>query len=211
MIDVTALLLGVGLGLRHATDADHIVVVSTVLEREPSALRAARVAALWGLGHTASFLALGLLVILAEVRVPAHFEVLVELAVATMLVTLGSSHLWRSLTATGTPPSSPERPAAGARPVLIGLVHGLAGSAGIALLVTTTIPSRAWATAYLILFGTGTVVGMVLLTVAMSWPIFWVARRKTHAPRVARGLAAGVSIALGLLVFIDLLLAKMGW
>jgi nickel/cobalt transporter (NicO) family protein len=204
MIDATMLLLGIGLGLRHATDADHIVVVSTVLEREPDVLPAVRIAALWGFGHTLSFLALGLLVVVAGVRVPADFELFVELLVAAMLVILGLWHLRRSLS-----PAAPMQVAqprtAGARPLLIGLVHGLAGSAGIALVVTTTIPSRVLGTVYLLLFGVGTVAGMIVVTTAMSWPICWAARRKRHAGRIARGLAAGITLVLGVALLVKVL------
>jgi high-affinity nickel permease len=205
MIDTTALLLGIGLGLRHATDADHIIVVSVALEREPSVARAARIAALWGLGHTASFLGLGLLVVFAGVRVPAHFEHVVELFVATLLVVLGLRHVWASLKAVEEVPAARSLHRARTRPLLIGLVHGIAGSAGIALLVSATIPSRVWATAYLLLFGAGTVAGMVLLTAAMSWPIGWAARRKPYAARVARAAAGGLSVVLGLVLVLEAL------
>jgi nickel/cobalt transporter (NicO) family protein len=202
MIEATALLVGIGLGLRHATDADHVVVVASALEREPSVLRAARVAALWGLGHTLSFLAIGLLVVLAGVRVPASFETLIELAVGTMLVVLGLWHLWRSLRP-GPPEESAPRLLARGRPLLIGLVHGLAGSAGIALIVTTTITSRSGAVVYLVLFGLGTVAGMVLLTALLSWPIAWAAQRKAQALRTARGFAAGLSVIIGCAVLLS--------
>jgi nickel/cobalt transporter (NicO) family protein len=204
MIEATALLVGIGLGLRHATDADHVVVVASALEREPSVLRAARVAALWGLGHTLSFLAIGLLVVLAGVRVPASFETLIELAVGTMLVVLGFWHLWRSLRP-GPPGESAPPLLARGRPLLIGLVHGLAGSAGIALIVTTTITSRSGAVVYLVLFGGGTVAGMVLLTALLSWPIAWAAQRKAQALRTARALAAGVSVIVGATVLLSAL------
>ncbi|MDF3067252.1 MAG: hypothetical protein K0R38_2853 [Polyangiaceae bacterium] len=86
MLDLSALVLGLGLGLRHATDADHVAAVTAMLQREPGTMRAMRVAVLWGLGHTASFLVVGLLTVLAGVRLPESFEPAVELLVAGMLV-----------------------------------------------------------------------------------------------------------------------------
>jgi nickel/cobalt transporter (NicO) family protein len=191
MNGLSVLLLGVGLGLRHATDADHVVVVSTLLQREPGVGRAARVAALWGLGHTLTFFGIGLLVVLAELRMPRSLEHGAELAVAAMLVGLGLVHLLRK---------RPKAGAAYARPVAVGLVHGLAGSASIALIAATTIPSRAAATAYLSLFGAGTVAGMVLLTVVLSWPIAWAARAGGALQRTVTAASALLSIGLGLVI-----------
>ncbi|HTQ45457.1 MAG TPA: high-affinity nickel-transport family protein [Polyangiaceae bacterium] len=194
MNGLSVLLLGVGLGLRHATDADHVVVVSTLLQREPGVGRAARVAALWGAGHTMTFLGVGLLVVLAELRMPRSLEGAAELAVAAMLVGLGLVHLLRKPRQGGS---------AYARPLAIGLVHGLAGSASIALLAATTIHSRAMATVYLGLFGAGTVAGMVLLTVVLSCPISWAVRAGGAMRRTVTGAAALLSIGLGLLIAVQ--------
>ncbi|WP_437590354.1 high-affinity nickel-transport family protein [Sorangium sp. So ce1000] len=202
MTGVSALLLGLGLGLRHAADADHLVVVATLLQRERGPRRAALIAALWGLGHSATFLGVGLLVVLLGLRIPAPFERAAELLVAFMLIGLGAWHLVR-----------PQRraPASGhgaahARSIAVGLVHGLAGSAGIALLATTTIPSRLWAAAYLALFGLGTVTGMIALTVILSWPIGWTLARGGAARRFSVVAAALLGIATGVVVGADALL-----
>ena len=158
------LLLGFGLGLRHATDADHLVVLSSLLRREQDLGAAARVAALWGLGHSVSFLGIGLLVVVAERRLPPGFELLADLLVAGMLITLGASHLVRRLTCTVSAASQPST-----RPLIVGVIHGLAGSAAVALLAATSIPSRVSAAGYLLLFGLGTVVGMAAMTVLLAW------------------------------------------
>jgi nickel/cobalt transporter (NicO) family protein len=198
MTGLSVLLLGLGLGLRHATDADHVVVVSTLVQREPGVWKAARIAALWGAGHTVAFLGLGLLIVLAGVRVPDAFEHAAELVVATMLVALGAWHLARSRSRDQREPPR----GASARPLLIGLVHGLAGSAGIALLAATTIESRWLAAAYLGLVALGTVIGMVLLTVAMSRPIGWTMRRTERTRHAVTFIAATLSVGLGLAVFV---------
>jgi hypothetical protein len=200
---VPLLVLGLGLGVRHATDADHVVVLSTLLQREPGVLRATRLAALWGLGHTATFFTLGVAVVLLGVKVPETFETVTEALVAAMLIGFGIFHLAHLLRGWRMPRRStpPVRGRAGAltlaRPVLVGVLHGLAGSAGVALLATTTIPSRAWALAYLALFALGTLVGMVALTVLMAWPIGWTLRREGRLAELV-GLGSSVlSIALG--------------
>jgi len=201
MTGLSVLLLGIGLGLRHATDADHVVVVSALVQREPGVWRAARIAALWGIGHTIAFLGLGLLIVLAGVRIPSAFERAADLLVAAMLIGFGLWHLAKNR---GEVPQSITAEAASsyARPVLIGLVHGLAGSAGIALLAATTIASRPLAAAYLGLFGIGTVLGMVALTVVMSRPISWTMRREGVLKQGVTVLAALLSMMLGAVVLV---------
>jgi hypothetical protein len=199
MTGLSLLLLGIGLGLRHATDVDHVVVVSALVQREPGVWRAARTAALWGAGHTVAFLALGLLIVIADVRIPLAFERGADLLVGLMLVGFGAWHLARSRGAEAEE-TKPSLAGASARPLVIGLVHGLAGSAGIALLAATTIASRLLAVAYLGVVALGTVMGMVALTVVMSRPICWTMRRPGPARRALTLVAAMLSIGLGLAV-----------
>lgn len=208
MNELTVLLLGIGLGLRHATDADHVVVVSTLLQREPGTRQAARVAALWGLGHTLSFFSVGLLIVALGVQIPESFETFAEILVALMLMSFGVWHALRQ-----PEPRREEAPVGPARasqrlqltrPVLVGLVHGLAGSAGVALLVSATIASRALATFYLALFGLGTVLGMVLLTLLLARPLAWMVHHEQD--KVRRGvtlLAAALSFLLGLWILVE--------
>ncbi len=198
MTGLSVLILGIGLGLRHATDADHVVVVSVLVQRESGTWRAARIAALWGAGHTVAFLALGLAIVLAGVRIPAAFERGAELLVAMMLIGFGVWHLARSR----GPARRDTTASTSARPLMIGLVHGLAGSAGIALLAASTIESRALAVAYLTLVALGTVLGMVVLTVVMSRPISWTMRREGRLRDVIAIFAALLSMTLGLVVLI---------
>jgi hypothetical protein len=201
MTGLSVLLLGIGLGLRHATDADHVVVVSALVQREPGVWRAARIAALWGAGHTVAFLALGLLIVLAEVRIPEAFERGAELLVALMLIGFGIWHLVRSRGTNGGE-TDPSVAGASARPMVLGLVHGLAGSAGIALLAAATMGSRPLAVAYLGLVALGTVIGMVALTVLMSRPISWTMRREGRLRNAITVLAAMLSMGLGLVVLV---------
>jgi nickel/cobalt transporter (NicO) family protein len=184
-----AIALGFALGLRHATDADHVVAIGTLLPREPSPAHAARLAAFWGLGHTLTFVALGLAIVVGGVHLPARFERVAELSVAAMLLGLGAWTLHRV-----------RRPMVGVprwRPVLVGIVHGLGGSAGVALIALTTVPSRGGALAYLAVFCLGTVAGMIALTVALSLPLGWTVRRYGAVPRAAIVGAALLSIGFG--------------
>jgi high-affinity nickel permease len=199
----SALLVGLGLGLRHALDADHVVVVSTMLQREPGFWRAARIAALWGAGHSVAFLTVGLMIVVVGLRVPEVFEQGAQLLVAVMLVALGLWHLTRVRRPDPSDDAEPVEHSPAARPIAIGLVHGLAGSAGIALLAATTIESRAVAVGYLFLVAIGTVVGMVTLTALLARPIRWTVHREGWLKRAVTILAALLSIGLGVSIFAD--------
>lgn len=194
------LLLGLGLGLRHATDADHLVVISSLLQRGSSLRCAVRVAVLWGLGHSAAFIGVGLLIVLAELRPPATFGALAELLVGGMLVVLGAAQLARSWACSGVAASPGPT-----RPLVVGVVHGLGGSAAVALLVATSSASPGWAVAYLLLFGLGTVLGMVALTVLLAWSFARALRGRAQLARRLTVASALLGVALGVYLSITAL------
>lgn len=189
---MTAILLGALLGLRHATDADHVVAVTTIVARERTALGAARVGALWGVGHTLTLLAVGGAIVGFRVAVPPRVGLALEFSVALMLILLGFANL-RARAAEPAPRSA-------ARPFLVGLVHGLAGSAAVALLVLATIRSTAGALLYLSVFGLGTIAGMVTVTVLLALPALYAGPRVARAHTGIRLAAGALSIAFGLLL-----------
>lgn len=185
------LLLGVVLGIRHATDADHVVAVSTIVTRQGSVAQAMRIGALWGVGHTFTILLAGGGLILLDVVVPARVGLAMEFAVGIMLVGLGACTIADSgRPATATP--------SGLRPVLVGVVHGLAGSAAVALLVLATIGEPRWAIACLALFGLGTIIGMMGVTAAVAAPMALVGARFARFDRAMRLVSGGLSIAVGI-------------
>ncbi|SFS07045.1 high-affinity nickel-transport protein [Granulicella pectinivorans] len=211
--------LGLVLGMRHSTDPDHVVAVSTIVARERSVPRGALIGVLWGLGHTITIVAVGAAIILFKLVIPPRLGLSMELAVAAMLILLGVLNLTGVLsriTHHFTP--EPTKPTLGLfhilRPLFIGLVHGLAGSAAVALLVLSMIPSPTWAVAYLAVFGLGTVLGMMLMTTAMAIPIALTGRGATRTLTVVSGLA---SICFGLFLvyqigFVDgLFTANVHW
>lgn len=201
---MTGLLAAVGagclLGLRHATDADHVVAVTTIVAGERTLARAAWIGALWGAGHSATLLAVGGTLVALRVAMAPRVGLALELLVALVLVALGV----RALRGGGRGGAAPHAHAFDARrPLLVGTVHGLAGSGAVALLVLAAIPDTAWALAYLALFALGTVAGMVAVTVLVAVPTLaagarggWAAR----ARRVVRLAAGALSVAFGLLL-----------
>jgi ABC-type nickel/cobalt efflux system permease component RcnA len=214
---LSAALLGLGLGVKHAFEADHVAAVCALVARRGTVARAARAGALWGLGHGAVIIVAGTALVLLGARVPGPLAAALDAAVAVMLVGLGVSALRR------TPQDHDHEHAhshdhdhdheprgATRRPILIGLVHGASGTAALTLLVASTIPGRAEALAFITLFGLASIVGMAAAAAVLAWPL---RKAAEHAPVVARGLRgmAGVgSIAAGLMVaWIALYAAKI--
>ncbi len=192
MISFLAVLaLGFLLGVRHAADPDHVVAVSTIVTRSRSVGRAATVGALWGAGHTATILLVGGAIILFKLTITPRVGLAMELVVAAMLIILGVVNLF------GQPPAN-DASFATVRPVMIGFVHGLAGSAAVALLVLTTIEDPRWSLAYLVVFGLGTVAGMMLVTAAIAVPLAFGAVRVAGLHRHLRLASGALSVAFGL-------------
>jgi hypothetical protein len=195
------LLLGFALGLRHALDADHLVAMSTIVSRERSLPRAALLGARWGVGHCLSLFTVGVAVVLLGIPFPESLGNLLELGVGGMLVALGIASLLRRdgrVRSGGVEAGPPAR--ASRRPFLIGVVHGLAGSGALAILVLATIRSPIQALLYIGIFGLGSVGGMVGMSAVMSLPLVVTARRAGRAPAWL-GQAAGLaSVAFGVYV-----------
>jgi high-affinity nickel permease len=246
------LLIGFLLGMRHATDPDHVIAVSTIVSRERSVVKAGLIGALWGVGHTLTILLVGAGIIVFGLAIPTRLGLTMEFSVGLMLIILGILNLtgamrwlsekfspahpqisgshahvhqhgsqmhvhWHSHHAEAehhgqslTPPSwMGGSPASGLgrlglfhtlRPLFVGLVHGLAGSAAVALLVLSTIREPKWAVLYLLIFGLGTIAGMMLITVAISLPFSFAGYKFTWLNR-SLVLGSGlVSLCFGLFV-----------
>ncbi|WP_437275576.1 high-affinity nickel-transport family protein [Sorangium sp. So ce375] len=220
------LLLGFSLGVRHATDADHVIAVATVVSRVRSLGTALRIGAMWGVGHTLTLMLIGGAILLFGLVVPPHVGLAMELAVALMLIGLGGYHLARLYRAVrrGEPPAHGADHAHGHRddlgwadrvfggsrlyssfrPLLIGVIHGLAGSAAVALLVLTTVRDPRWGIGYIALFGVGTIAGMTLITGVLALP-FAYARARTSGIHNAFGAVASLlSVGFGLFLAYDI-------
>jgi ABC-type nickel/cobalt efflux system permease component RcnA len=265
------LFLGFFLGMRHATDADHVVAIATIVSRQRTLRGSALIGGAWGLGHTLTILAVGGAIILFGVVIPARVGLAMEFAVGIMLVLLGLLTLTgvgrviREATGSRAGMAMPgqhirdhigghayphdhahahgdyvhqhvhghgaddhghrddQTPLARIdsrlgdltlyywlRPLVVGIVHGLAGSAAVALLVLAAVRDPGWAMAYLLLFGVGTIIGMMVITVGLAAPF---AFSWTRLPRfnwqlrVASGL---ISFGFGLLLIYEIGFADGG-
>ena len=195
---LSAALFGFLLGLKHATDADHVVAVTTIVARERSFARAARIGALWGLGHSLTVLVIGGVLIVFRISLPARVGLGLEFGVALMLIVLGFASLRREGTVASDGPATVVRGAW--RPVIIGVVHGLAGSAAVALLVLALIPDTVLALAYLLVFSVGTIAGMIVVTSLIAAPAVYGGERVARFQRGIRLAAGALSLLLGLVL-----------
>ena len=241
------LFLGFFLGMRHATDADHVVAIATIVSRERSVAGSALIGAAWGVGHTITVMAVGVAIIVFGIVIPPRLGLSMEFAVGVMLVLLGVltlTGMGRAVGAAHTHASVPgghvldlhdhlhahgdyvhwhphshgpdahghaeehtplarlDRSRLGRiafyqwlRPFAVGLLHGLAGSAAVALMVLSIIREPVAALGYLLLFGLGTIVGMMLITLAISAPFAFTAvnlPKLNWRLRVASGLISFV-------------------
>ncbi len=219
------LTIGFFLGMRHATDPDHVIAVSTIVSRERSIAKAGLIGILWGCGHTVTIVAVGAAIILFGLAIPVRAGLTMEFSVGLMLILLGvlnltgamkwisqklspahprvtgehahlhehDSHVhfhWHSHAPASehhgdalTAPSCLRGPFErlglfhALRPLFVGIVHGLAGSAAVALLVLSTIHDPKWAVLYLLIFGIGTIAGMMLVTSALALPFSFAGSR----------------------------------
>lgn len=221
-------LLGIGFlfGLKHATEVDHVVAVSTIVSQHRNVWRSALVGALWGAGHTASLVVIGVIVLSLRVAIPEQVSNWLEFGVALMIIGLGAVALWRALikktdvhvhehSHDGVShahihfhesetrhqerrPHSHAVSSIGLKPVLIGTMHGLAGSGAVMLLVLTQIESPWVGFFYLAIFGIGSIVGMVLMSGLIGLPFALTAGNAGRVHRQLQTTAAGLSIAFGL-------------
>jgi ABC-type nickel/cobalt efflux system permease component RcnA len=216
----TASVLGLGLvfGLKHAMEADHLAAVSTIVSERKSLLSSTLVGGLWGVGHTISLLIAGVMVILLHIEIGERLAMALEFCVALMLITLGVNainklrrggrlhlhshehggrpHVHPHLHENAKASEPPTR--VGTRPLVVGMIHGLAGSAALMLLVLSTIPSPLVGMVYIIVFGLGSIGGMMLMSALVGLPLRLTATRFLRANIAVRGVAAVFSLGFGL-------------
>jgi high-affinity nickel-transport protein len=195
----SAAVLGFLLGLKHATDADHVVAITTIVSRERSFRRAAWIGGLWGIGHSLTVFLVGGALVVFRIAMPPRLGLALEFGVALMLILLGFSNL----VSAGSAASHSHDVSArfnGIRAVVIGIVHGLAGSAAAAILVLAAIPDTVYALAYLVIFGVGTIAGMTLITAMLAAPSVYAADRVVRLQRGIRFAAGALSLLFGIVV-----------
>ena len=196
------------LGMRHALEPDHLAAVSTLVTGERTGVKAALLGACWGLGHTCSLIVAGSILVILRAEMPERIADGFEFCVALMLIGLGLRAIYLAARQGQAGPAhihhhghtvhahhgAPAHVHIGAwtlarRPLIVGAVHGLAGSGALTALVVATLPSTAARITYMLVFGLGSTLGMAALSGLLGWPL---ARAGRH-----RGLARALSLAVG--------------
>jgi len=207
--------LGLVIGLRHALDTDHLAAVTAIVCERKNLLSSVLIGGLWGVGHTLSLLIAGVGVLMLNLRIE-RYEKMLEFCVALMLIGLGGNVLWRlyrQLTAPRPLPveggqSGPLMEAADTaqqpatqpwnlRPLAVGMVHGLAGSAGLMLGVLATIRSLPLALGYIVIFGLGSIGGMMIMSLVIGLPARFTATSFLRANLAVRALSGAFSLGFG--------------
>ncbi|MEX5219148.1 MAG: sulfite exporter TauE/SafE family protein [Nitrospiraceae bacterium] len=229
---LTIMGLGFVLGLRHALDADHIVAVSTVLAERPSLRASGTVGLFWGLGHTLTLLLVGMFVLALRISIPESLAAALEFCIGLMLVFLGLSlarrlyreewhvhphehggrrhvHLHRHALRQDHAHAHWFQEAR--RPLLIGMAHGLAGSAALLLMVVSAAGTVFQGMGYILIFGIGSIIGMIAVGTAISLPFVLSLSIGRGAFIAVQGVASLGSIGLGLLLMWRLSLGESGF
>lgn len=212
----TTLVLGFVLGLRHALDADHLAAVSTFVTEERNLLRSSLIGVSWGMGHTAALLVFGLGVAAFRLALTPRFSQFLEFVVGCMLILLGGNVLFKLVKGRALHAHSHVHDGAthahlhmhtgetahdhqhqhrslrlSGRPFVVGVVHGLAGTAALMMLVVGALPSLLLAAGYILIFGVGSIGGMTVMSLLMTVPLALAARRLALMERLIR-LGAGL-------------------
>ena len=226
MSTATVLSLGFFFGLRHATDADHLAAVSTIVSERKSIWSSMFIGGVWGLGHTISLVIAGILVLLLNFQIRNETAIMLEFFVGVMLFLLGLNVLRKLFqggklhfhthehagrkhvhphlheAAKTDEPNTHHGFSFNPRALIIGMVHGMAGSAALMFLVIPTIESRPLALLYVVIFGVGSIVGMMLMSLLVGLPFYFTSKfnRFNHILQCVAGL---VSIGLGLMIIYE--------
>lgn len=231
MTALSILAVGLLLGMKHATEADHLAAVATLATRESSLPQALRQGVAWGIGHTLTLMAFGGALLLLGLAVSPRLGQALETGVGAMLIVLGADVLRRlvrdrihchvhrhdgdaahvhahSHRGDGLHQAASHRHAHPVRwPVralAVGMMHGLAGSAALVVLALQTMPSVGLGLGYIALFGLGSIAGMALLSIVIAVPLKLSSGYMTGAHRAMTAFVGVFSCALGLFIVIEI-------
>lgn len=223
---LTTLLLGFALGIKHALDADHVVAVSTIVSQYRNPLKATLVGAFWGIGHTLTLLLVGIAVIGFKLVISDKLALSMEFLVGVVLLALGLQILWQYLPKKkhthihdhsdqmhmhehvhthGKEEAHVQHHAPRQRrSLLLGMIHGLAGSAALMLLVLSTIQSPIEGVIYILIFGIGSILGMMIISTLIGLPFVLSSQRFSSLNHTIRFTAGALSTGLGIFLMINI-------
>lgn len=214
------ILLGLGfiLGLKHALDADHVVAVSTIVSQTKNLKKSSLAGAIWGVGHTATLFLVGLVILVFKLAIPDKLALSFEFIVGVVLVVLGVDVLRKVIkgkvhlhehqhgdsvhTHLHSHKESPSHNYIH-KSFVVGTIHGLAGSAALMLLVLTTVNSIFQGLLYILIFGIGSIVGMLIVSGIIALP-FLLSSKFDKINNIVKILAGTISIVLGFTIMYEI-------
>ncbi|OGH13016.1 MAG: hypothetical protein A2687_01230 [Candidatus Levybacteria bacterium RIFCSPHIGHO2_01_FULL_38_26] len=234
-IFLTVLGFGFLLGLRHATDADHVVAITTLLGKHGKIKHSTIIGILWGIGHSITVTLIAIPIIFFSLVISPSLELALEFLVGVMLVLLGIftlTGITEKVSKRFTPVSihrHPHKAKSGSdhshfhfhisklisenihhigiyqtiRPIIIGLIHGLAGSAAVAILILSTINNPLHSAFYLFLFHFGVIFGMMIITTFLGASVILVKRKSENLHRYLITASGVLSFGFGLFVMYE--------
>jgi sulfite exporter TauE/SafE len=200
---LSLLSFGFVLGIKHSIEPDHVIAVSTIASRDRTWWRSSLTGVFWGIGHTATLFIVGMMILLLKGEIHENWTVFFEFSVGMMLILLGVNTFYIRERVEGQeekPKGMPYK-----KSLLIGLVHGLAGSAAMVLLVMTTVQSVWQAAAYILIFGVGTIIGMLFFTTIISIP-FVLSVKRIHLNRILMRSTGVISVLYGCYYLFDMVI-----
>ena len=213
MTAVSILILGLLLGMKHATEADHLAAVATLAARQASLAQTLRQGLAWGVGHTLTLLLFGGAVFVLGQAISPTLEQALETGVGVMLVLLGADLLRRVLRERIRVRLHPHAPPTRwpLRALVVGAMHGLAGSAALVMLSLQGLPSVSLGLGYIAVFGLGSIVGMAALSVVIAMPLRFSATYLVGLHRSMTALVGAFSIGLGIYLVIRIGYLQAHW
>ena len=212
------LLLGFFLGIKHAFDADHIIAVSTMVTEHKNPFKASLVGTFWGIGHTTTLFIVGIIVLLLKITIPENVSLSLEMIVGFVLVLLGIKAIREKQESLHMHVHTHDQESH-VHPHLhsnhnhwhkhyysfaIGLIHGLAGSGVLMILVLSTINEIFQGVYYILLFGIGSIIGMTVISFFVGIPFIYSAKKFPYIEKYLRVVAGILSIVFGLSIVYEI-------
>lgn len=206
---LSILALGFVLGIKHAIEPDHVIAVSTIASRSKNLWRSSLAGVFWGIGHTATLFFVGIILMLMKGEIPDKWAMSFEFLVGLMLVYLGITNIlsFRNIHVHKHVHSHEhsskhehlpqDKPVSYVQSMIVGLVHGLAGSAAMILLTMSTVKSVWEGTLYILIFGVGTVIGMLFFTTMIGIP-FVLSANKVNINKTLTQITGVISTVFGI-------------
>lgn len=219
---IPLIIFGFLLGIKHAFDTDHVVAVSTMISEIKNPFRAALVGTYWGFGHTTTLFLVGLIILLLKISIPENISLSFELAVGFMLLFLGIKSIWQGQINLHEHIHQHENIAHDHlhmhelckhfhqhhKSFLIGLIHGLAGSGALMILVLSTVNSIWEGIYYILIFGIGSIIGMSLISLLIGYPLVYSTQKFPKIEKYLRIITGTLSMIFGIILIYDIGIVK---